>query len=282
MRASVRNSALRAGELALEMDTWINRRFELPKADLPDLYNYSSVAAAEAIRNAWGLGEKPIRNMVSTLEAKGIRVYSLAEDTQDMDAYSFWASDQPFIFLNTKKTVERSRFDAAHELGHLILHKHGEPMGKEIEAQANSFASALLMPEGSVKSHAIHYPSLKDIITLKSFWLVSASSLVRRLKDLNLITEWQYRSLTIDLSRNGYMKNEPEPICTREESKLLPMVFSALKEEGISKGDVAKELGIPIEDINALTFKTQLTSIPGKNSKPASINSKNDYLKVIK
>ena len=39
-----------------------------------------------------------------------------------MDAFSLIRDDRPFAFLNTDRSAERQRFDAAHELGHLLLH----------------------------------------------------------------------------------------------------------------------------------------------------------------
>jgi hypothetical protein len=64
------------------------------------------------------------------LEARGIRVFSLTEPCFELNAFSHWVAVTPFVFLNTMKTAESSRFDAAHELGHLVLHRHGAPQGR--------------------------------------------------------------------------------------------------------------------------------------------------------
>lgn len=282
MSATVRDIALHAGQIALEFSSYLDRQFELPGADLPDLRGYEPEAAAEALRNEWSVGERPIKNLIHMLEAKGIRVFSLDEDTQDMDAYSFWMNNRPFIFLNTRKSVERGRFDAAHELGHLLLHKHGAPSGKEVEAEANQFASAFLMPQGSVISRATNFTTLDWIISAKSFWLVSAAALVRRLKDLGLISEWQYRSLTIDLSRRGYMRKEPNAIKQRETSKLLPMIFHALRQDGITKHDVAKELGYYSDDIDALIFNLTIFTLDGGDNGSSANLLDRSHLRVVK
>jgi Zn-dependent peptidase ImmA (M78 family)/DNA-binding XRE family transcriptional regulator len=254
LSASDRDMALHAGQIALEFSTWLDNKFELPTADLPDLRDYHPEVAADALRNEWSIGELPIKNMIHLLEAKGVMIFSLDEDTQDMDAYSFWMNSNPFVFFNTKKSVERGRFDAAHELGHLVLHKHGEPSGKEVESEANRFASALLMPEGSILSHVPKFPTLKWILSAKTFWLVSASALVRRLKDLEVITEWQYRTFTIEMSKNGYMRTEPNALTQRETSKLMPIIFNALKKEGITKQHICDDLGYFSKDIDAFVL----------------------------
>lgn len=76
------------------------------------------------VRAHWRIGELPIGNLIHLLESKGVRVYSLAEQGKSLDAFSLWHQNIPFVFLKTNKTAEHSRMDAAHELGHLVLHRH--------------------------------------------------------------------------------------------------------------------------------------------------------------
>ncbi|MFD5913449.1 ImmA/IrrE family metallo-endopeptidase [Streptomyces massasporeus] len=46
---------------------------------------------------------------------------------------------------DTEKTAERGRFDAAHELGHLVLHGEEQmPHGPQAAAEAHRFAAASL------------------------------------------------------------------------------------------------------------------------------------------
>ena len=282
MSAKVRDKALHAGQIALELSSWLEKQFELPESKLLDLRNYTPEAASETLRSEWGIGERPIKNMVHLLEAKGVRVFSLAEETHDLDAFSFWIDHVPFIFLNTRKSVERSRFDAAHELGHLVLHKQDSPSGKEVEAEANNFASSFLMSEGSVVARASRFTTLNWLISSKVHWRVSAAALVRRLKDLDLITEWQYRTLTIELSKRGYMKNEPNAIQQREFSKLFPMIFKALKQDAINKNAIASELGIYVDDIDSLLFNLTITSHKGGNKNALKTAPTKTHLRLIK
>src|SRR3546814_18887947 len=89
--------------------------------------------------------------MVHLLESRGIRVFSLSENTKEVDAFSVWRDDAPYVFLNRFKSAERSRYDAAHELAHLCLHKHGgaaaEYRDSSVEKETSAFAGAFLMPE---------------------------------------------------------------------------------------------------------------------------------------
>ncbi len=253
MTAMQRDSSFAAGLLAFELNDWIEQRFTLPNHSLPDFRNETPETAATLIRQMWLLGEKPIPNMIHLLEAHGIRVYSIAEDYKNVDAFSIWNNGVPFVLLNTQKSSERSRFDAAHELGHLVLHKHGVPRSKQSEQEANAFASAFLMPENTIFSQAPKLPIFKKLIEIKHFWKVSLSALVYRLNSLGLISEWQHRNLVIDINKNGYNTNEPFSI-PKESSQILLKVFNALKTKNIKKNDVAKEIGISLKELEKLTF----------------------------
>ena len=106
MSARQRDSALGSGSIGLLLNEWLEKKFNLPEPNLPDLGRESGVltglssresyeddipfpskstanapeAAAEAFRSHWGLGELPVKNMITLLESKGVRVFSLAID----------------------------------------------------------------------------------------------------------------------------------------------------------------------------------------------------------
>ncbi|MEJ2626499.1 MAG: XRE family transcriptional regulator, partial [Pseudolabrys sp.] len=101
MTARERDAALSAGELAYEMADWVRGKFNLPEADILDLSAENDpAAAARTIRQKWAIGERPIGHMVKLLESKGVRVFSLAENTKNVDAFSCWRGNEPYIFLN--------------------------------------------------------------------------------------------------------------------------------------------------------------------------------------
>lgn len=288
MTASQRDIALSAGSVALLLNEWIEQRFDLPAIDLPDLGrelagdSHSPEAAAEALRHHWGIGEAPIKNMITLLESKGIRVFSLAIDAREVDAYSMWYGGKPFVFLNTLKSAEHCRFDAAHELGHLVLHKHGEPHGQEIEREANAFASAFLMPRRSVLASAPKFPSIPSLIAYKKNWTVSVAALNYRLHSLGLTTDWIYRTLCIQISEAGYRTQEPEG-APHETSQVLSKVFAALREEGVTKCDIANELMFAPSEIEELTFGLMLAAQSGTGSHASVATPRNrSHLRIVK
>ena len=275
-----RDAALASGALAILLNDWLERRFSLPDNDLPDLRDEDPEIAAATIRNHWGLGERSIKNMIHLLESKGVRVFSMAEDTVEIDAFSHWREATPFIFLNTMKSAERSRFDAAHELGHLVLHRHSGPQSKDAEQEANRFASAFLMPRASILAHAPILPSLATLIKLKKHWIVSVAALTYRMHALGVLSDWHYRTLSIEIAQRGYRTTEPagEP---PEMSLLLKKLFQALKEDGTSRSELARQLHYNVEDLDKVVFGLVLTSLKG-NSVSAKKGGSPTSLRLIK
>lgn len=261
MTAKQRSTALAAGAQAVALDEWISTRFDRPVAKLPDLRDSESPeGAADNLRALWALGYSPIPNLVHLLEAKGVRVYSLVHEGTSVDAFSDWHGGTPFIFLNTQKTAERSRLDAAHELGHLTLHAHREGgTRKEHEDAAQAFAGAFLMPRASFIPTAPRRPTLDRILAAKVQWGVSALAYVYRMRKLGLLSDWEYRSLCIQI-RSTHGSSEPGVNIPRETSQVLSKVFAV--SGGVRRTEAARDLNLRLADIDEITFGLTLTSVP--------------------
>lgn len=278
MTARERDAALSAGSLAYLLSDWVGERFNLPEADILDLgHEREPDVAARTLRQYWGLGEKPISNVIKLLESKGVRVFSLSENTKNVDAFSCWRGGVPYVFLNTFKTAEHSRFDALHELGHLVLHRHGEAKGREAEREANKFASYFLMPTTDVTSRVPPVTSLKQLIRLKKRWGVSVAALAYRLHKIDFLSDWQYRTFCIQLNKN-YRHFEPEGL-DREKSVVWEKVFRELWNERTTIEDVAKDLFVPVEEIENLIFG--LTGSYKAKSELLERENKKPHLKVV-
>lgn len=281
MTAGQKDMALGAGAIALLVNGWIEERFELPAANLPDLSRERSPeAAADSLRRLWGLGELPIKNTIHLLESKGVRVFSLSVDAVEVDAFSMWRGNTPFVFLNTKKSAEHSRFDAGHELGHLVVHRHGAPQGQDAEREANAFASAFLMPRASVLANAPRMATVDNLIKLKKYWTVSVAALAYRLQTVGVLTDWHYRTLCMEIASRGYRKREPEE-AQRETSQILAKVFTALREEKVSKGDIANDLRVAREEIEQLIFGLAIVGLTGAGSAGGSVSRPRNHLRVV-
>ena len=255
-----RNQATAAGALAMAISDWIEERFKLPEPDVPSYQGIDPETASIALRNEWGLGEKPIRQMIRTVEARGVRVFSLPHECESVDAFSFKRGRTPFLFINTRKSAEHSRMDVAHELGHLVLHWKDRLQGRLEEREAAQFASAFLMPGNSVRALSPQRHTLSQIIRTKKTWGVSAAALTYRLHELKLISDWHYRALFAQLSRRGYRRNEPQPIAP-ETSSAITQVFRFLREDRITASEIADDLHLTPEELRNLVFGLVLTPV---------------------
>lgn len=238
-RASRRllDAASEAAAVAFELERVLveELRFRLPVRDVPEIEAEPDVAAA-CVRQRWGLRDRPVRSMVALLETKGVRVFSLPADIVEGKVSAFCvenAAGTPFVLLNTRdaSSGERTRFDCAHELGHLVMHRRLGTFGDAAEREADRFAAEFLMPRSSIVAcRGIFAPTVTSLARAKTKWGVSVAALARRLRDLEIFSERQYRGICIDLARRG-RKNEPNPL-RGESSRLIPKIRRALEAEG--------------------------------------------------
>jgi Zn-dependent peptidase ImmA (M78 family)/transcriptional regulator with XRE-family HTH domain len=263
MSAKERDAAISAGSLGLQLGAWVEERFSLPEPNLLDLsYETNPENAAHSVRQFWGLGERPIGNLMGLLETHGVRMFSLSENTASVNAFSFWRDNKPYVFLNNFKTAESSIFDASHELGHLVMHKHGDPKEtRSAEREANSFASAFLMPARDVRARMPRRITIDVVLQTKARWRVSAMAMAYRLNTLGLLSEWQYKSICIELGKRGYRAGEPSGI-DRETSVIWHKVLTQLWSEKTTKNDIAANLHLPLDELEGLIWNLAGVAAP--------------------
>lgn len=263
MTAAQRDASLAAGGLAYLLSDWIDQHFQLPAVSVPDLSAVEPEVAAALLRSEWGLGSGPIKNMIHVMEYHGVRVFSLAEETKQVNAFSCWREGTtPFVFLNTQKSAEASRFDAAHELGHLVLHQHGANKGKEVENEANAFASAFLMPKDSVLAQSWQCRSVPEILSGKKLWNVSAMAFTYRLHRVGILTEWLYKSACIELSSRGARTTEIDS-APRETSQILAKVLGISRDQGTTLRRIGEALQVSVDDLTPLLFGLVPVAVSG-------------------
>lgn len=265
-----RDQARGAAAIASALTDWVDARFKLPEQQVPTYEGIDAETAAIAVRSEWGVGERPIKNMIHTLEGHGVRVFSLPEECSAVDAFSFWHGKTPVVFLNTVKSSEHRRMDAAHELGHLVLHHKGSVHGLDAEHQAAAFASAFLMPRGSVLAEAPRAATLPALIAAKSKWGVSVAALTFRMHALDLLNQYQYRSLFVEMGIRGYRRDEPSPM-RPETSRLLAEIVREVRKRGTSLPDLARELHLHLHELAMLFFRlvpVTLTASAGQMGTP--------------
>ncbi|WP_405421585.1 ImmA/IrrE family metallo-endopeptidase [Streptomyces erythrochromogenes] len=221
------------------------RRIEVNDFDTP-------ADAAETVREEWGVPTGPVEDMVALLEGAGALVVVRDLCTAELDAVSQWPPGKaPLILLNSSAPTDRSRFSLAHELGHLVM--HGEPgEGRVQEDQANRFAAEFLMPHDAVLPELKPGIDVPRLLDLKARWGVSMAALIRRAMDLGVVSEWQYRTLVVELSALGYRTNEPTTI-RRETPCHLAQAVTRLEEQlHLSPTETAHLAGLGREEFHEI------------------------------
>lgn len=257
-------------EWALETVNYLLNYVDLPEVNLPDLEvpndfrdldNRTIEILAIHLREHWRLGMGPITNMVRTLESNGIIVWRTEFEAETQDAFSEFRTPHPFVILSSdKKNYFRSRFDAAHELAHLVLHQNVDTTTlnkksefKKIEEQAHLFAGAFLAPE-TLYPQTLSAIKIDTFRALKPRWKVSIAMQIMRVKHLGLVTEIEEKRLWKNLSRRKWRKVEPLDDVTEPESpQLIKQSIKMLVEEGIkTKEQIIDDLQLSHVDIEHL------------------------------
>jgi Zn-dependent peptidase ImmA (M78 family) len=220
-------------------------------------------SAARETRRYWGLRDGPIPNVVWLLEANGIVVTCGQFSEATMDSFSLCEQSRahPLVFINTDKgSAVRCRFDAAHELGHLLLHTgvaesywNGDIRSREW--QADRFASAFLLPAEAF-SEDVSFASLDGLRSLKPKWLVSIAAMLMRCESLGIIRESDAERLWRNLSRRKWRTVEPlDDSLVIEEPRVLPRAFEVLSEHYPSgPQEVLQAVQLSIPDICSLAM----------------------------
>jgi len=203
----------------------LSKYVNFPDVKLPDLLDLSLSEISDSVikrkafdlRRSWGIDvESPIGKLISTAEVNGIIIVEANMSDNKLDAVSRWIVDRPFIMLtDNHESLVRRRFNVAHELGHLILHNGIEDIYglsskelKELERQANLFASHFLLPdEPFVKS--LLSTSLEFFVDLKSHWQVSIQAMIYKTHQLGLLTDDQKLYLNKKIAWNKWRTIEP-------------------------------------------------------------------------
>jgi Zn-dependent peptidase ImmA (M78 family)/DNA-binding XRE family transcriptional regulator len=260
--------AQRLTEMVAEVFFWLGERVAFPKVSLPEAQfptqgSKDVEELASTVRRHWGLGDRPILRLGELLESKGIVLAKATFCDDRFDAFSCIINGRPFIFLGTdKQDRARSRMDAAHELGHLILHQPltelelaESSIHDQVENEAKSFAGAFLLPkETFVKD--VRGCRLESLLSLKTKWGVSVQGIVRRLYDLGVISKERYSELFRQMSQRRWRQPKGEPLDDQipaMRGTLGKKALDILEGEGIINAwELPDALPLPIKILNEI------------------------------
>lgn len=241
-----RDQALAFAEIALAVVEVIERYVDLPPVpeiiepvdDEPSPEEIAGIAANTRMRLDVGPG--PVPHMVRLLEAHGIVALRLPPEIDPrVDAFSTDAGSRPLVLLSPLKDDRaRSRFDAAHELGHLVMHQDVEPGSRIIETHAHQFAAEFLAPTPQLEPDLPRRVDWDALLHAKAKWGISLAALVYRSHAIGLWGEHSYRSANRHLRTQGYP--EPGPLGPPESPYLLGAATELLAQAGTGPEELAR------------------------------------------
>ncbi|MGC5776644.1 helix-turn-helix domain-containing protein [Paenibacillus pabuli] len=269
---------------------FLNKYLEFPVLNIPDMsFELDDIEEiASEVRRFFKIGlEEPVTNMVRILEKNGIVVTAFSTDREGIDAFSqrqqVDGSDYYFVVLgDDKKSATRRQFDAAHELGHIVLHDwtHDiESLSREefrqVEKEANQFAAAFLLPKDAFTRDLIYPNKLDYYVELKKKWRVSISAMIVRAYQLKVINNNQYQNLMKQISKKGWRTKEPlddiiqvsKPTLMKKAIEVL-MVNQVMTGEKIVRQLSNNSLSLNSDEIEKLLGLNKGTLIDQNQSSP--------------
>lgn len=247
-RVMDRQQALAHASLFVEFVHFLEGHVELPADSVPRLTGTSIEEierAAATCRSAFGLpADAPLDNVVRALENAGVVVVSLGGYVDKVDAFSAESpTGRKVVVLNANDPASRTVFNAAHELGHLVLHRGRETGDKRTEAEANRFASAFLMPRAGIsREYPRGHIDWNSLLRLKGRWHVSLQALLRRGADLSLIGAVEYNRACKYVSSMRWRKAEPSEFDTPRPEMILKALDVVRNHAGLSLAEIAYAL----------------------------------------
>ena len=245
-RKRIKAFASDVAELQIEL-----RELLYPKSE-PTLDSYpvgtleDAENAAEQLRKLWKVGDRPLDNLVQTVEDQDIIVIGWKDETGLFDGLAGQCDRRPIAVINTNVPSDRQRLSLAHEVGHLVMDIDVESEHEE-EKLAYRFAAALLVPanhgysELGRKRRRLDWGELES---LKRKYGMSVAAWIRRAYDLGIIAYSTYTSMNRDLRSNGWHLNEPGEYRGDEEPLQLKQMAQRAIAEGLVSPDRMTRIGL--------------------------------------
>jgi Zn-dependent peptidase ImmA (M78 family)/DNA-binding XRE family transcriptional regulator len=242
------------------------------------------VEAAGYARKQLGiLDDSPIGNLQALISDAGIKLYFLDAKIPGFSGASIGQEDSgPCIAVNRHgMSVERQIFTAAHELGHLLLHRSSysvkqsnEPIvDAKQEQEADVFASHLLIPADSFLKRwdeelGLHW--IDRVLSLKRYFRVSYQVILFRLKEQQAARTDLHKEFAIGFQQRYHhdLKNHFEPDALADsmpfrepeglrnldfcEERFSRLIRAALEKSEISISRAAQLSRLSLDDMRNL------------------------------
>jgi Zn-dependent peptidase ImmA (M78 family)/transcriptional regulator with XRE-family HTH domain len=265
-----RIQAERRLEWLKEISAYLRRHVDIPAANIPEFPVALTAdaaeieSAAEESRKYFHLGGGPVAGVVLLLENAGCIVSRGVVDGDSESACSQWDEDAPSVLLGRDDSPSKSRLDALHELGHLVMHRgvsaetcSDTDAHRILEHQAEHFARAFLLPARAFRAE-VWAPTVDALLALKKEWNAPVAAMIARCGEIGAFDADQVRRAQMNLARRGWKAGEPaEDAAVTEAPRLMARCVRLLIEAGVkdrhslitdlslNPGDIEELAGLP-------------------------------------
>ncbi len=189
--------------------------------------------------------------------------FGIHVNAEKLDAFSQWSDrfELPFIILSRDKaSAARQRFDALHELAHIVLHRHipakrlnDRAFYKMVERQADLLAGFSPLPAREFADE-LYAPSLDGFLAIKERWGTSVGAMIMRCVSLDILSEEAARRMWINYNRRGWRNGEPlDGRMEKEAPWLIRRSLELLMSEGVqSAAEILTALPFPPADLEEI------------------------------
>lgn len=141
--------------------------------------------------------------------------------------------------------MERKRFTALHELGHLLLNFAVDIPPRTIEKLCHRFAGAILLPKSSLFNElgeSRSYIAINELVIIKESYGISIQAIMARAHDFGIISQDLYVSFRKWI--NSDIKHQKEKGFgsykgTEHSSRFKQLIYRAAAEEIITLSKAA-------------------------------------------
>lgn len=226
----------------------------------------------ETQKTGWRRPDDALKAWRSAVEESGVFVFKESLRQRDVSGFCLYDEEFPIIYLNNSTATSRQIFTLFHELAHILVRTSGVTKlddryigglageAKRIEIFCNRFAAELLVP-GDDFRRRIRGLSTDDetVATLADEYKVSREVILRRLRDLNLVSQFDYEERAARWRREYEERGRGEGGGNYYATKasylgegFLRLAFSRYYQGGISIQQLADFLNIRVSSVPGL------------------------------
>jgi len=242
---------------------------------------------AMRLRRRWRVPNGRVENITGLIESAGGLVLHMDFGSDDASAAFVCSLGDPrlWFLVNTREQAgDRVRLSLAHELGHALMHRYlHAPEEHRVEADAYTFACALLLPREEFDAQVPSDLSLRRTRDLKRAYRVSIQAIMRASRDRGLITHERYVSLYKQVSARGWRREEPEHIAVEQPHTWAAALGVHRDTHRLDDDDLAQLARVTRQDLRDLfpwDFRPALKALSG-TTPPASSDLAPPFLRTV-